>query len=204
MTMYKELLERRLDALRRQEALELRVLEIGRPLKEQAIKQLTESLPFELAPELLDFYRELDGLKLSWSVNRPEGEIYGGILILPLRTGLFGYAERAGRASLDEAFEDVLWNTESYEESSIKKLKKHRVFESVEGEPAFVTYKPPAANLFHVYEEEINPIRPGFADYVQLLFQHLGGGQIREHLTSKGWKKKIEEDEELRTIAGWE
>jgi hypothetical protein len=201
--MYREILNQRLDALRRQEGLELRTLEVGEGMDEKALGKLTKGLPFALAPELIEFYREMDGLKLSWSVNRPEGELYGGIVILPLRQGLFGYAERAGRAALESAFEDVLWNEESYEEESITELKLHRVFETVEGQPAFVTYKPPSSQLFHVYEEEIDPIIPGFADYVQLLFRYLGGGNLRKHLKSKGWKRKIAEDEQLCVIAGW-
>ena len=201
--MYRELLEQRLEALRRQEALALRLLEIGRPIKEDAVKRLAAELPYELPAALLDFYREMDGVKLSWSVNRAEGEIYGGILILSLREGLFGYAKRVERARLDDAFEDVLWNEDSYEESSIRKLRKHRVFESVEGAPAFVTYQPPAVKLFHVYEEELQAIRPAFADYVRLLFQYLGGGRLREHLTERDWKRRIKEDAELQTIAGW-
>jgi hypothetical protein len=203
--MFKELLNHRLGVLRHREGVVIRTLEIGNGIEEQTIRHLAAEIPFKFAPELLSFYREINGLKMSWSLPQSGGNIFGSIIIFPLQKSIFGYQEKIDQSAYESAFEDVLWNKESYADESISELKQHRIFESIEGEPAFVTYKPESNNaqLFYVYEEDIDPILIGFADYIQMLFQYLGAGNLREILTGKQWEQDIKEDKTLQVIATW-
>jgi hypothetical protein len=128
----------------------------------------------------VEFYRETNGLEASWSWYPKGEEIFGSIGIPPLEAALFGYNETVERSKYEDAFWDVLWFDESYTDESIRELKTHRVFESIEGQPAFITFKPSAdaTNLIHVYEETITPIRVPFTDYLRLVIEHLGAGRI--------------------------
>lgn len=200
--MWKELLNERIDVLRRQKNLNLRACVVNEGIKEELLQHVLREAGVKLPSELLDLYREMNGIELDWSIWPHEEEIPGALLLLPLQKALFGYAERLERARFADAFEDSLWTKDSFSNESIGELKQHRVLEAIAGEPAFVTFKPSPSDLrlFFVYEEDISSIRVPLGEYLRLLFEHLGAAHIREHLTQENWKQVIESDGKLKAI----
>lgn len=203
--MYQELLNQRLAVLQQQTGVTVRVKKIAGGIAAEVVRAIEAEIPFKLDAELLSFYQEMNGVELSWSVQQPDQEIYGSIFILPLTKGIFGYGEAIALVTYDNAFDEILWNEDSFEEDSIAELKKHRVFETVEGLPVAVTYKPKMSQkkLYYVDEETIKPLVLPFTDYVKVLFQYLGAENIRELLTSKQWEKQVKENQKLQTVAKW-
>jgi hypothetical protein len=203
--MYRELLNQRLSALHQQPGLTIYEEKISPGINDVAVNAITKEIPFKLDPELLGFYQEMNGLMLRWFVERDNDKISGSILISTLSKGLFGYKDRIDRSAYEDALEEELWYEDSYEEESIVELKKHRIFETIEGLPAAVTYKPKVSQtkLYFVNEETIEPILPPFPEYVKILFEYLGASGLREILTSKQWEKEIQGNAGLQTIAQW-
>jgi hypothetical protein len=202
--MWKEMLEARIDALRKEKSLRLRACSVHEGIEEGTLQHVLHEAGLNLPPELLDLYREMNGIELAWSMWPQGAEIPGAILLLPLQKALFGYAERIERVRFDDAFKDSLWTTDSFSDESIGELKQHRVLEPISGEPAFVTFKPSPGglHLFMVYEEDISPIRAPLEEYLRMVFEHLGAASIREHLTREDWKQMIESDHQLKVVRG--
>jgi hypothetical protein len=201
--MWKDLLERQIALLRQAPGeLKLRTFEIGRGIEEPLLEQTLAEADVSLSPDLLQLYREMNGAEASWSWYPKGEEIFGSIWILPLQKALFGFTGRIERSRYEEAWVDELWNRAAFAEESIRELKGHRVFEPLEGEPGFVTFKPSldATNLLYVYEEEISTMRVSFTEYLRLVLEHLGAGRIREYLASDDWEERIRTDATLRTV----
>jgi hypothetical protein len=200
--MWKELLTARTDVLRRQEGIRLQCCVVHDGIEEDLLQRVVSESGWSLPSDLLDIYREMNGLELNWSLMSSGEEISGAIVLLPLQKAMFGYAERIERARFDDAFKDSLWTADSFSDESIRELKQHRVLEAIAGEPAFVTFKPAPVGiaLFFVYEEDILPIQVPIAEYMRLIFEYLGAARIREHLTQCDWKQKIESDEKLTAV----
>lgn len=205
--MYSELLSHRIAALRAQPGLSLRALTVGPGLDDLSIRRLASAARGALDPDLLAFYREVNGLELSWSVY-PDGEeagneIPGGILIPPLEQAIFGWCVERGRSDYEGAFEDELWSTESYAEESIAELRRHRVLERIEGDSANVTFIPGSPGLWYVYEEDIDPIVPDVGTYLRVVLTYLGAGTVREMMVFEGFDEAINESALLRMVGSW-
>ncbi|RKH82631.1 SMI1/KNR4 family protein [Corallococcus sp. AB045] len=189
--------------LRKQQSLNLRACLVNEGIEEELLQRVLREAGVELPAELMEFYREMNGVELDWSIWPSGEEIPGAILLLPLQKTLFGYPERIERTRYSDAFEDSLWTRDSFSNESIDELKQHRVLEAIPGEPAFVTFKPSlhsGLHLFFVYEEDISSIQVPLGEYLRLIFEHLGAARIREHLTREDWKQVIESDSKLTTI----
>jgi hypothetical protein len=129
--MWKDLLERRMAVLRGQgpDKLKLRVFEVGSGIEASVLEQVVRAAGVSLSDDLLQLYREMNGVIANWSWYPKGKEIYGSIHIVSLQTALFGFNEMIERAEYEEAWKDSLWNTDSFAEDSIRELKEHRVFD---------------------------------------------------------------------------
>jgi hypothetical protein len=201
--MWKNKLQELIDRLSKQRNFTLYECKINKSIDDDLISRITNEAELTLPEELLFFYREMNGVDVSWALQKDDEEIYGSIFILPFQEAVFGYDGSIQRSQYENAFEDVLWN-EFYSDKKVKELKQHRLFESIEGDSAFITFRmlDSKIQLFYVYEEEIKPLQVSLTDYLNLIIQYIGAGSIREHLKSKQWKQKINKDKVLRFIAG--
>jgi hypothetical protein len=200
MLPLKSELAKRLKTLK-EHNLDVHHKKMGSGVSDATIAKIQKAAPLDLPEELLAFYREANGVELSWTMENDEQSLFGSISILPLQKAIFG-ENPVRQDRYEDAFEDMLWN-DFYAPAKIKQFKQHRVLESVEGEPVFITFQiaDGAVQLFHVEEETIKPLQVSFTSYIELIIHYLGAGNLREHLTSKGWEKKIRADRELQYLA---
>jgi hypothetical protein len=151
----------------------------------EAVVALTGAVP----ASLLDFYRQMNGVELGWTLQEAgHDEIVGSLDFLPMRQALLGMSTvRDG-----EPFEGVLWNDE-YPEAALKRLKKMRVLESTAGEPSFITFVPDEQplRLYRVDEATIMRICPDFPQALALLVHGLGCAGLRETLTHQDCERRI-------------
>lgn len=199
--MWKTKLQKRLAALEKYSSFKLYGCNINKGISDKTLFKIVEEAELKLPEEVLSFYREMDGLTVSWSLDHNDEEIYGSIIINSLKEAIFGYYKRVKRDQYENAFEDILWN-DSFLEKEIKKLKPHRLFESIEGDASFITFKFLSENiqLFYVYEAEIKPLQVSFTEYLELIIEYVGAGYIRDHLISKKWQQKVMKDKSLNFI----
>jgi hypothetical protein len=204
--MWRDLLEGRMNILRAQgpDKLKLRLFEVGSGIADSVVEQIVREAAVSLSADLLQFYREMNGVIANWSWYPKGEEIYGSIHIVSLQTALFGFNEMIERSEYEDAWKDSLWNTESFSVDSMRELKEHRVFESISGAPSYVTFKPSpdATDLLYVNEEDISPIRVPFTEYLRIVLEHLGASSIREHLAKDDWEDRIRVDEKLKAVRG--
>ncbi|NES67193.1 MAG: SMI1/KNR4 family protein [Okeania sp. SIO2D1] len=202
--MWNNKLEKRLESLQKIRYIELYECKISKGINDEIVSRIAIELGFSLPEELISFYKEMNGVDISWSFKKDnDEEISGSILILPLKEAIFGYDGHIESAQYENAFEDVLWN-EFYSNKKIKELKQHRLFESIVGDSSFITFKlvDECVQMFYVYEEKIKPLQVSLTDYLELIIEYAGTGNIREYLISKRWEQKIRKDKELNFIAG--
>lgn len=200
--MWNNKLQGRIEAIGKQSGCTFHTCEINKGVNDDFVSRIVSQSELILPEEFLSFYREMDGIDISWTLEKDDQEIYGSIFILPLKEVVFGYNGSVNKICYDNAFEDVLWN-EFYSDKKIKELKQHRLLESIEGDSSFITFKLLEENiqLFYIYEEEIKPLQVSFTNYLNLIIQYLGASDIREYLKSKQWEQKISTDKDLQLIA---
>jgi hypothetical protein len=183
LTMVLERLSRRQSV-----ALDSKVL---RPVPANTLKELAEAARITLPPELEVLYSSVGGTRIAWR-DQGDQDLYGTLDLLPPAVALLGPSR--GGAGRDR-FRGVLWN-EEFADHTIAQLRRHIVIESVAGDPAFITFCPRRheATAYLVVEESIKPMRPGFSTCLDLLVDYLGAGDIRTHMTKRGWRRLIADD----------
>lgn len=144
------------------------------------------------------FFTSCNGVKLLWSGTLDGEEVQGSINIVSLLES----ALRAPAQEDGEPLEGVLWN-EAFSPRALKQLKRMAIFESIAGEPAFLTYfiDQADARLFLVEDDRIRPIIPDFETTIGLLKLYAGADNLREHLTHRDWRDRIDRDDILQRIA---
>lgn len=191
-----KVLEEVVARLRRCPTISIDRLEPGRPLGEELeLLELGGRAP--PPPVMLDFYRSLNGVTLLWSGTVEGQPARGDLNILPLLVAFL----RGGAREGDEPLEGVLWN-EEFEPEALEQMKRMAIFESIAGRSAFITFLPDTdpPPLFLVEDETNRPIVPDFETTVGLLLRYAGAEGLRDHLTAKDWKARIEGDAKLARI----
>ena len=155
---------------------------INKGCTEEEIHHIQSAIKMQLPTELKQFYSEMNGCKIEWTLKSPEGSLYAYLNVTDINTAFYGYGERENR-STDDAFKDVIWN-DSFERELMEELKLHHLFESFEGRSENTTFKITngTIQLFDVYEDVITPINLSFKEYVEGVIRWGGIETIRDEI----------------------
>jgi hypothetical protein len=172
--------------------------EVGEPVTNddiEVIKLMDKTLP---PAAIMQFFTSCNGVKLLWSGTLGENAVQGSINIVSLLESTL----RAPAQEEGAPLEGVLWD-EEFAPRVLRRLKRMAVFEAIAGRSAYLTYFVDAADarLFLVENDRIKPIAPDFDTTVALLKRYAGADNLREHLTHRNWRGRIESDEVLQRIA---
>ena len=110
--------------------------------------------------DLKEFYKMLNGFSIDWSISNDQFDMNGSLHFFNIQQAFFGY-KKINSENYESALEDVLWNEDGFEEKEIKKLKPHRVLESVAGDDAWYTYIPFTNNekLYYICDGKIKTLK---------------------------------------------
>lgn len=184
--------------LQRQSSLTVVQFEVGGPVTDDDLEVLRLLNKTPPPPAILKFLKSSNGVKLLWTGTLNEQEIQGSVNILPLiESSLRAPAEEGG-----QPLEDVLWNDE-FAPGVLKDLKRMSIFESIAGQSSYLTYffDEPDARLYLVDNDRIRPIVPDFETTVELMKLYAGAHPLREFITHKDWRDRLQKDRTLQSIA---
>jgi hypothetical protein len=184
--------------LRDATGIELVQFEPGEPISDddREMAKLLEGA--ELPPPVLALLERCNGLKLLWNGKVAGRDLQGSINILPFLPA----ALRAGATEDSKPLENVLWNEEMTGKAKAE-LQKMVVFEALAGRSAYLAYRlgDKKAKLCLVENDRIDPLVPDFKTVVAQLVRFAGADGVREHLTHKDWRDRLEGDAVLQEVA---
>lgn len=180
---FKGLIDNKIRTLQVLEGVEIIEHHINKGIAGEKLEKIETTLGYELPPEMVNFYTAINGFQLQWRYELKTKELYGFWDVWSLERLFFGWDGKITKSNATNPFEDILWNDE-YEVHEIKELKKHKVIESIEGESAYVTCKIENRKLalFYVNENSVKMLSLDFENYMQIIIDTLGIGDIRAKL----------------------
>lgn len=172
--------------------------EAGNDANDQ-IKTL-ENLGIAIPPEeILDFYRNTNGITLIWQGNVTGTPIAGSLNILSVFNSCL-------RTPLNEGGmpnEGLLWSEDTPDPTRTE-LQKMTIFEAIAGRDDNLTYihgeKPLRAYFTRGWT--IQPLSIPFNQLIRTLIHFGGADTLRDHLLAQDWKERIMADKQLINVFG--
>ncbi len=137
--------------------------------------------------DIFKFYNAFDGIELDWSLKTER----------VLLTGFFNI--HSFGEMTENNTEGKLW-VDWYEESDIKEIKKHRIFETIIGSDYYITIKffNDGYKLYYVPEGSVNnggskklqEIPLTISQYFEVINSYFGIYMIRHHLHDRNFYEK--------------
>jgi len=148
-------------------------------ITKEMLQYYEEDYKISVNKDVFKFYNSLNGIELDWSLKTKTS----------LLTGFFNI--HSFSEMIENDTEGKLWE-EWYEESDIKEIKKHRIFETIVGTDYYITIKflKNKYKLYYVPEGSVNnggskklqEIPLTISQYFKIINSCFGIHMIRHHL----------------------
>ena len=189
-------IESLLDRLK-QHGAKLMGLELGAPMAAGLPDLLVTLGGAKAPPELVDFYREIDGFAVMWNLQSPDGVVAGGLNLQGIGVAM----ARNGADDDSEPLEGVLWTGDEAPEI-LAILKTLVVFDSVPGRNDFVCFSIDDPRMIYLVEDgSPRRVQATLDDTLDAIIAYGGADSLRAHLVHDDWASRIESDPALRQIA---
>lgn len=161
----------------------------------ECISLLERKMPTK---KIMDIYNVCDGISLAWRGLTDDDNFQGSINIISCMESSL----RSSQNEDGEPLEGVVW-VDEHKESFKKEAKQMAIFENIAGQEEYLMFYvgDESAKLYYVGDEIIKPLYTDFETTIELLAKYAGAWGLRELLTHKDWKKRIENNENLKYIA---
>lgn len=178
---FKEIATQKLTTLKAISGFEVSDYQFHKGISQAKIEKMESVMGHKIPDELLKFYNTMNGCQLNWSYETEGVELYGFWDIWSLEQLFFGFDGNISKTNFENPHEDMLWN-DFFEKKELTELKKHKVVEPIEGDDACISCKleEGVVKMFYVREGAWKPLLLSFTQYVGLIFEMLGVGDIRE------------------------
>jgi hypothetical protein len=167
MATWRDRFQALLEEVRSNELLKIDEVKIGEAASAADIQRATNAAGGALPPGMVEFYREMNGFCLTWSLRDPvafgaEPGPTGSINLLPL-------IQDRGE-SVFGSWKDVVWFSE---DDRFRRVVPFDVF-APEACAALSPIPGEGAVHFHYFGEDLYSTGRGFAEYLELLFVSRG------------------------------